>query len=213
MRHYPSGAGNKCESHMSKQDRKLNHREELFCTEYIKLDLNATQAAIAAGYSEKTARSMASRLLTKHNISERISQLMSQRSKATQIDAEFVLRRLKEIDELDVIDIIKDDMSGFKLLSEWPKIWRTSISSIDMKRMITSIGENEELETIIEKIKWPDKVKNLEMIGRHVSVKAWDKEDTIVNNTQNIMPVPTADSIDGWEKAAQAQQDNILNGG
>lgn len=191
---------------------KLNLREEIFCTEYIKLDLNGSQAAIAAGYSKRTAASTASRLLTKDNIKEKISKLVSERSKATAIDAEYVLRRLKEIDELDVIDIIKDDMSGFKLLSEWPKIWRTSISSIDMKKMITSIGENEELETIIEKIKWPDKVKNLEMIGRHVSVKAWDKEESVINNIHNIMPVPVADSIESWEEAAKAQQDKMLSG-
>ena len=192
---------------------KLNNREELFCTEYIKLDLNGTKAAIAAGYSKRTASATASRLLTKDKVKEKISKLIAKRSKATQIDAEFVLRRLKEIDDLDVIDIINDDMSGFKLLSEWPKAWRISVSSIDMKRMITTIGDNTDLETIIEKIKWPDKVKNLEMIGRHVSVKAWDKDGTVINNTHNIMPVPTAASIDDWEVAAKAQQEAILNGG
>lgn len=126
------------------------------------------------------------------------------------IDSGFVLRRLKEIDDLDVIDIVKDDMSGFKLLSEWPKVWRKSISSIDMKKMITSIGDDSDLETIIEKIKWPDKVKNLEMIGRHVSVKAWEKEVEIKLPDRMIMPMPTADSVEGWEKQAQKQQDEAL---
>jgi phage terminase small subunit len=121
-----------------------------------------------------------------------------------------VLNRLKEIDSLDVLDIVNDDLSGFKLLSEWPKEWRTSISSLDMKKMVTSVGENEELETIIEKIKWPDKVKNLEMIGRHVKIKAWDKEAQAVTVSNNIMPVPTADSIDSWEEQAQLQQDKVL---
>lgn len=206
---------------MSKQDRKLNPKQEKFAQEVVLNGGDKLKARVDAGYSTKMTKASqgidADKLFNHARISLRIAELQEKQDiiaeKEFQIDSEFVLRRLKEIDELDVIDIIKDDMSGFKLLSEWPKAWRTSISSIDMKRMITSIGENEELETIIEKIKWPDKVKNLEMIGRHVSVKAWDKEESTINNTQNIMPVPTADNIEAWEVAAQAQQDKILREG
>ena len=94
-------------------------------------------------------------------------------SDSVNIDAKWLLGRLKEIDELDVIDILNDDMSAFKKLSEWPKIWRTSISGLD----IATISGGDDVEQTIKKLKWPDKVKNLEMIGRHVSVKAWDKEE------------------------------------
>lgn len=93
-------------------------------------------------------------------------------AESVQIDAMYVLMRLKEIDELDLLDIMLDDLTGFKSLSEWPKVWRTSLSGIDIMQMS---GEDN-VEAAIKKIKWPDKVKNLELIGRHVSVKAWDKE-------------------------------------
>lgn len=51
-----------------------NKKHEKFCNEYIK-DMNATQAAIRAGYSEKTARSQGSTLLTNPNIKSRVSEL------------------------------------------------------------------------------------------------------------------------------------------
>ncbi|WP_428615784.1 terminase small subunit [Pseudoalteromonas sp.] len=97
-------------------------------------------------------------------------------AEATQINAQYVLNRLKEIDELDILDIMNEELDGFKRLSEWPKAWRTSISGIDIQTMISG-GEQEPIEKVIKKIKWPDKTKNLELIGRHVNVKAWEKEE------------------------------------
>lgn len=138
-----------------------------------------------------------------------LSSMREEIVKAAQIDATYVLKRLVQIDELDILDIVKDDMSGFKLLSEWPVSWRRSINALDMKRMVSS--GDEEFESVVEKVKFPDKVKNLELIGRHIDVKAWDKEKDVVNVSNNIMPVPTADSIDGWEEAAKKQQDEILS--
>jgi len=79
-----------------------------------------------------------------------------------------------------VLDIMLDDLTGFKGLSEWPKVWRTSLSGVDIMQM----GGGDNVEAVIKKIKWPDKVKNLEMIGRHVSVKAWDKEEIKDQDTE-----------------------------
>lgn len=171
---------------MAKPKTKLQPKQEAFAVYVVLNGGDKIKARSEAGYSTKMAKASqsidADKLFNHANISLRIAELQTKQDiiaeNQFQIDSGYVLRRLKEIDDLDVIDILEDDLSGFKLLSEWPKVWRTSISSIDMKKMITSIGDNSELETIIEKIKWPDKVKNLEMIGRHVSVKAWDKEES-----------------------------------
>ena len=70
---------------------KGDARQEQFCYEYIK-DNNATKAAIRAGYSKKTARTQASRLLTKENIQERIEKLKQERNDSLMIDAQWVLR-------------------------------------------------------------------------------------------------------------------------
>lgn len=76
----------------------LTAKQERFCEEYI-LDLNATQAAIRAAYSEDTARSIASELLTKPDIQARIDELKAERSTRTDISADYVLSGLKEVAE------------------------------------------------------------------------------------------------------------------
>lgn len=75
---------------------KINEKEEIFCREYI-IDLNATQAAIRAGYSARTARTKGSQLLTKVNVSARVEELKAERNIRTQVTAEWVIRELVEV--------------------------------------------------------------------------------------------------------------------
>lgn len=77
---------------------KLTDKQELFAREYLK-DLNATQAAIRAGYSEKTARSVASENLSKPDIQQRIAELNQERLERVQIDADYVLRQAVKLHE------------------------------------------------------------------------------------------------------------------
>lgn len=65
-----------------------------FCKEYL-IDLNGAQAAIRAGYSEKTAKEIASENLTKPNIVEYIQKQMDKRAEKTEINAEYVLKTIK----------------------------------------------------------------------------------------------------------------------
>ena len=185
---------------------KLTAKQDMFCREYLK-DLNATQAAIRAGYKPDNAYAIGAENLKKPQIAQHIASLKAKRAEEVRIDAAWVLARLKQIDDLDILDIIKDDMKGFRALSEWPKAWRTSVSGIDINTILS--GGDKPVETLVQKIKWPDKTRNLELIGKHVDIKAFDKETTTVV-TNNIMPVPTADSVEDWEVTAKAQQDKIL---
>jgi phage terminase small subunit len=73
----------------------LTPKQELFCQEYI-IDLNATQASIRAGYSEKTATTQGPRLLENVGVRERINELQAARSERTEITADYVLRTIQE---------------------------------------------------------------------------------------------------------------------
>ncbi len=148
-------------------NNKLTPKQEMFCHEYL-IDLNATQAAIRAGYSEKTAYNSGYENMSKREIQKRIEELKVERCERTKIDADYVLMRLVETDQLDVLDIVNSDMS-FKPLSDWPKVWRQSISAMDIAEI--SAGEN--TLSVVRKIKWPDKVKNMELLGKHVDVGAF----------------------------------------
>ena len=142
----------------------LTPKQQRFVEEYL-IDLNATQAAIRAGYSEKTAKSIGQENLTKPDIQKAIEEAQNKRQEQTQIDAAYVLKRLVEIDQMDVLDIMDDD-GNVKPLRDWPKIWRQYISNIETISM-------DDGEGWLRKIKWPDKVKNLELLGKHVSVGAF----------------------------------------
>lgn len=149
----------------------LTDKQKRFVDEYL-IDLNATQAAIRAGYSEKTARSIGQRLLTNVDIQKAIEDAQSKRAEQTQIDAAYVLRRLVEIDQMDVLDIM-DDKYCLKPIGEWPKIWRQYISNIENLEEFEGFGEDRTQIGWLKKIKWPDKTKNLELLGKHVSVGAF----------------------------------------
>lgn len=157
----------------------LNAKQEAFAKEVVRNGGDKVAAfKLSWSWENMNTNTLSKEADVKYNhpkISPRIAELQKQKDeiarKEFQIDAEYVLRRLKQIDDLDILDIMEDDLSAFKKLSEWPKAWRTSISGVDVKRIVDG-----DAESVIEKIKWPDKVKNLDMIGRHVTVKAWDKE-------------------------------------
>ena len=142
----------------------LTPKQQRFVEEYL-IDLNATQAAIRAGYSEKTAKSIGQENLTKPDIQKAIEEAQSKRAEQTQIDAAYVLRRLVEIDQMDVLDIMDDQMK-IRPVNEWPKVWRQYV--VNLENLELSDGEG-----CFKKIKWPDKVKNLELLGKHVSVGAF----------------------------------------
>lgn len=78
--------------------QKLSPKQERFAREYL-LDLNATQAAIRAGYSPKTAYSMGQRLLKNVEVQKAVQSAMDERSKRTEVNADYVLTNLLEIVE------------------------------------------------------------------------------------------------------------------
>ena len=161
---------------------KLTDKQELFAREFIK-DLNATQAVIRAGFSEKSARNQAHRLMTNDDILNRIAELKAERNDRVQVDADYVLRRLVEIDEMDVLDIVLAN-GELKPISQWPKVWRTTLSGMDVTEMAGDAAG------LLKKIKWPDKVKNLELLGKHVTVQAF--KDNVKNELVGPNGLPLA---------------------
>lgn len=168
----------------STQFKPLTDRVESYCQEYIKCPENQTQAAINAGYSAKTAAKFASQNMRDERVQKRIAELMEERNKRNRVSADYVLMRLVEIDQMDVIDILNDDMS-IKPVSDWPKVWRQYLTGFELADMFEGRGDEKELVGILKKIKWPDKVKNLELIGKHVDVNAF-KERLEVSGTVTI---------------------------
>lgn len=144
-----------------------NDRWELFCHEYIKA-FNGAQSymAIYEGCSYDAARINASRLLTNANIQGRIAELMEERMAVLKVSAQDVLKHNHDYVMANMADLFDENMQ-VKHISEWPEIWQTMVSSIKVTK--TEGGP------VIE-IKIPDKLKAMELLGKHVDVQAYREQ-------------------------------------
>lgn len=135
-------------------------RQERFCHEYL-IDLNATQAAIRAGYSEKTAQAQSSRLLSSEVISTRIKTLMKKRENRTQITQDRVLQ---EYSKLAFVDIRKlyDQHGNLLKITDIDDDTAAAILSIDV-----CVGGEEEK---VYKYKLTDKRAALDSVARHLGM-------------------------------------------
>jgi len=179
----------------------LNEKQKRFVEEYL-VDLNATQAAIRAGYAERSAHVTGAKLLRNAKVAEAVAEAKHSRTERAQINADYVLSRLVEIDQMDVADILQADGS-LKAIQDWPKVWRQYIAGMDLAEMFEGRGDEREMVGILKKIKWPDKLKNLELLGKHIDVSAFrenhdhrssdgsmtPKGTTIEWNIQPVKPV------------------------
>jgi len=158
----------KSEGNKSETLPTVINRYELFVAEYIK-DFNATQAYIRSGLPGTRPDVRASQLLAKSKVQELVAIAKAERMAAIKVEANYVLSRLIEIDQMDALDILEDDGS-VRPIKEWPKIWRQFISVFEVVEMMSGKGDDRQLVGTLKKIKWPDKTKNLELIGKHINV-------------------------------------------
>ncbi len=137
----------------------LTARQKRFIEEYL-IDLNATQAAVRAGYSPKTAGEQGSRLLATKSISDKIAEAMAELSRRTGVSQERVIEELAKVAFVNAADVIDFGTGGIP--SSMSENDTAAISSMKVKKVPTKDGENVERE-----IKFIDKLKALELLGRH----------------------------------------------
>lgn len=152
------------------EEKKMTPKQQLFVAEYL-VDLNATQAAIRAGYSPKTAYSQGERLLKNVEVSSAIQAAMEKRVEKTEITAQRVL---DEISKLSFSDIRKffDENGNLLPVHMLSDDAAAAISSIEVvTKVLPGRGEGESAEVeYIHKIKTWDKRGSLELLGRHLKL-------------------------------------------
>lgn len=139
--------------------RKMTERQKRFCEEYL-IDLNATQAAIRAGYSPKTAQEQGSKLLSKVIVRARIDNELAERSKRTGVTADRIVRELARIAFVSAPDVINLDKAT--VVDGAADDDLAAIASVKVKTSTSDSGDMVERE-----IKLADKIKALELLGRH----------------------------------------------
>ncbi|WP_180123022.1 terminase small subunit [Acinetobacter sp. YH12086] len=98
----------------------LTPKQQRFVEEYL-IDLNATQAAIRAGYSEKTAKEIGSENLTKPNIQKAIEEAQNKRAERTEITQDYVLSNIQKVIERCMQQEAVQARDGSPLLVQGPE--------------------------------------------------------------------------------------------
>lgn len=137
----------------------LTQKQRLFVDEYL-IDLNATQAAIRAGYSPDTAKAIGCENLTKPDIRAHIDLVMAERSRRTGVNADRVIQELAKIAFVNATDVIDPKTATVKE-NALPED-TAAIQSVKVK----TFGE----DGLEREIKMADKLRALEMLGRHLGM-------------------------------------------
>lgn len=143
---------------------RLTPKQEAFCREYA-IDKNATQAAIRAGYSKKTARAAGARLLAHVNISKKVGDVAKVHAVKLEITAERVLEEIAAMALYDVSDLVEISKGG-------------RITSLKHPRDIKKLPAN--VRKAVKGWKWDkagrfivmlaDRSKALDQLARHLSL-------------------------------------------
>ena len=155
---------------------KLTPKQKAFCDEYL-IDLNVTQAAIRAGYSVYYADKKAYKLLENPEIKERIDKRMKDRQKRTEITQDIVLEELRRIALAKPTDFFKiKDMGQYKQVDIIPT------DNIPEDKIGAIAGIKQGANGI--EVKLHDRLKALELIGRHLGMFK-DKLE-IIDDNKNV---------------------------
>ena len=157
---------------------KLTDKQQRFVDEYL-IDLNATQAAIRAGYSAKTADRIGPELLGKTCVSEAISRKMAARSRRTGVNAERVVLELAKVAFVNISDLVDTDTAT--ILPTARKEDLACIESVKYKQMPTKSGDM----GVEREVKIASKLKALELLGKHLGMWS-DKFNVTVEKSEKL---------------------------
>lgn len=161
----------------------LSAKQKLFCNTYL-IDLNATQAAIRAGYSKSTAKQIASENLSKPYLQDYIAELQAQLAEKAKVTPEMVIAELQKIGFSNIQDFLEQGNS-ITDISELPREVAACVKSI--KKSVTEWGSGKDAGTrTTTSFEIYDKLSALEKIGRHLGIFEADNKQRSATITVNI---------------------------
>lgn len=178
----------------------MTPKQEQFCLEYL-VDLNATQAAIRAKYSPRTARAIAYRLLTKAAIQEEIAKLRIGQQERTQITADRVIEELARIAFARIDQVV--ECTGQTV---------TIRSFADLPEEVLAAVESVQKTKDGIKVKFHNKIAALDQLGRHLGI--FEKDNAQQAQLVLIAPVVRLDGDGAKKPGCESEQaaDGSLEG-
>ena len=167
----------------------MTEKQKRFIAEYM-IDLNATQAAIRAGYSPKTANEQGARLLVNVSIQTELQKAMAERSRRTGISQDRVILELARIAFVNPKDVINTKTG--EVIENASADDLACIQSVKVKTMDGDKGFSEERE-----VKLNDKLRALEMLGKHLGM--WNDKVNLDVDAELSIKIDYGDGDEGGE--------------
>jgi phage terminase small subunit len=162
----------------------MTPKQERFVEEYL-VDLNATQAAIRAGYSERTAYEIGHQNLRKVEVQEALQTAFAARSQRVEIDQDWVVRRLARIADLDLRKLFAED-GTLRPIHELPEDVVGAISSVDVVKRKDDAEEY--------RVRLPDRIRALDLLGRHLGIFR-DRVEVTGRGLEPLLPELTDEEL------------------
>ena len=188
--------------------RELTARERLFVREYL-VDLNATRAAIRAGYSPRMAPHNAHRVFNRPRVAAAIEAAMAERAARLEITAERVLRELALMGFANLRDYVAPDGEGFVELSRLTRDEAAAIREFSSEEVTTGQGAAARRARKV-KVRLADKKGALELVGKHLGLfgrKAGEALEGEISGNAELSDLERAQEILRLLAAARARED------
>lgn len=169
---------------------KLTPKQQRFVEEYV-VDLNATQAALRAGYSKKTAYAIGAENLRKPQIAAAIEKARAKLAGKAEITAERVLTELARLGFMDPRKLFTES-GNLRSIHDLPDEVAACIASVEV---VTKPGVDEDGEKTVErvhKIRFWDKRGALDLLGRHLALFVERKQIDVRQTIEHIAVQDTA---------------------
>ena len=180
--------------------KNIEERQIRFCQEYI-IDLNGTQAAIRAGYSETSAESTASEILSYPKVQKYVQELLDDRANRTRATADKTISELYHLISFDAAEVF-DEKGRLKDIHSIPKNIRKSIASIEIEEEFEGRGSDKVQSGWIKKIRFWDKTKAIEMLAKHLKLLTDRTEFTGAGGQPLIPPTIIFEAVGKKENSA-----------
>jgi phage terminase small subunit len=146
----------------------LSPKQNAFVAAYL-VSLNASQAAVEAGYSPRTAEKIGSENLRKPEVKRAIDEALKRRAERVEVKADDVLRELVRIFSADISKAY--DINGKLMkLHEIPEDVRRCIVGVKSKELFEGFGEDREYVGDLVEVKFADKVRGIELAMKHLGL-------------------------------------------
>ena len=164
---------------------KLTPKERRFIAEFL-VDQNGRQAAIRAGYSERTAAEQASRLLKRSRIQRAVHAALKEIHAKCEVTAERVIAELGRLAFSDVRQLYNES-GGLRPIHEWPEDAARAVAGIDTDELFQGVGRDRERVGETKKVRLWTKNHALETLARHFKLLTDKVEMDVSDNLAELM--------------------------